>query len=269
MGWSPIRNIPGTSLSMPRYCFILGSFFQSKIKTSIPAKYFTQKTQYACGSSRVSVYLLLHVSVCECECVCVCGKGETHCLLPCCHWAVSPNQQPCRPDRRWARLLLQPILCSPSAAPDSAGRSPLEEGRWSDESERGRGKRDRRGREKERERKRRRETSLVRQNMGEERCFGGNPTSFYFLKNRIGVKQQLGVLKQENCLVFHTDRHYIKINLLAKIRNSFRSFLKADATWRFTRGMVGSSSIFFLNRVSRRLFWYQWISKSLRKKCNF
>lgn len=71
-----------------------------------------------------------------CVCLCVCGKGGTHSLLPGCHWAGSPDQQPCRPDRRWARLPLQPILCSPSAAPDSAGRSPLEEVEWQEREER-------------------------------------------------------------------------------------------------------------------------------------
>lgn len=71
-------------------------------------------------------FTLVHV------CACLRDKGRTHCLLPCCRWAASPDQQPCRPDRRWARLLLQPSLCSPSAAPDSAGRSPLEGGRMTD-----------------------------------------------------------------------------------------------------------------------------------------
>lgn len=89
------------------------------------------KTPYACASSWVPPCLYVVVA-----CVHVCGKGGTHCLLLCCHWAASPDQQPCRPDRRWARLLLQLILCSPSAAPDSAGRSPLEEGWWSGESKR-------------------------------------------------------------------------------------------------------------------------------------
>lgn len=117
----------------------------SPIKTF--AKYFTL---YARASSWVPPCLYVVVA-----CVHVCGKGGTHCLLLCCHWAVSPDQQPCRPDRRWARLLLQLILCSPSAAPDSAGRSPLEEGRWSGESKRVRegGKR---GRKKRRERERER-----------------------------------------------------------------------------------------------------------------
>lgn len=67
-----------------------------------------------------NVYVSVHVHAC------VHSKGGTHCLLPCRHWAASPDQQPCRPDRRWARLPPQPILCSPSATPDSAARSPLE-----------------------------------------------------------------------------------------------------------------------------------------------
>lgn len=149
---STTSNILSTSLFLPRILhYLTGSCFfsPSNIKKKLlPPKYFTQKTQYACGSSWV---VCLFVVACEC----VCGKGGTHCLLPRCHWAASPNQQPCRPDRRWARLLLQPILCSPSAAPDSAGRSPLEEGRWGDECKRVReeeGKRDRRGSERERER---------------------------------------------------------------------------------------------------------------------
>lgn len=100
-------------------------------------------------------------------CMCAWGKGGTHSLLPGCHWAGSPDQQPCRPDRRWARLPLQQILCSPSAAPDSAGRSPLEEVEWQ---------------ERERER---REDQWQRINVvgiggkgeGRQRCKGGNWTS--------------------------------------------------------------------------------------------
>lgn len=100
-------------------------------------------------------------------CMCAWGKCGTHSLLPGCHWAGSPDQQPCRPDRRWARLPLQQILCSPSAAPDSAGRSPLEEVEWQ---------------ERERER---REDQWQRINVvkiggkgeGRQRCMGGNWTS--------------------------------------------------------------------------------------------
>lgn len=83
-------------------------------------------TALRCAFQVISVRLPLPL------CMCLRDKGRTHCLLPCCRWAASPDQQPCRPDRRWARLLLQPSLCSPSAAPDSAGRSPLEGGRMTD-----------------------------------------------------------------------------------------------------------------------------------------
>lgn len=157
---STTSNILSTSLFLPRKlhyltgsCFI---FHQTLKKNYYQPNISLKRHSMHVARHELSVYLLLHVSVCEC----VCGKGGTHCLLPRCHWAASPNQQPCRPDRRWARLLLQPILCSPSAAPDSAGRSPLEEGRWGDERKRAReeeGKRDRRGSEREGER----ETALV------------------------------------------------------------------------------------------------------------
>lgn len=129
-----MSNILGTSLSTPIYCIVsIRKFFfpPSNIKKTITRQIFHSK-------DTVCMWLIMSVSlfISCCMWVCVWGKGGTHCLLPCCHWAVSPNQQPCRPDRRWARLLLQLILCSPSAAPDSAGRSPLEEGRWSDECKR-------------------------------------------------------------------------------------------------------------------------------------
>lgn len=124
-----LRLNPGSELFLGCHylCYLYFNFFPSNTNYHQPS--ISSKSPYVCTLAWVSPCLYVVVS-----CTHVCGKGGTHCLLLCCHWAASPDQQPCRPDRRWARLPLQLILCSPSAAPDSAGRSPLEEGRWSGES---------------------------------------------------------------------------------------------------------------------------------------
>lgn len=143
--------------------------------------------QYECFSVHFCVITFTSV------CVCVCGIGGTHCLLPCCYWAVSPDQQPCRPDRRWARLPLQPSLCSPSAAPDSAGRSPLEGGGRATERERmsgweGRGQMWWGGRER----------LSWRKGESEERWRVGNRTS-----SIIALKWENSV--NPKCIIFHSD----------------------------------------------------------------
>lgn len=68
------------------------------------------------------VLCVLPVFSMKCACVSV---NRTYCLGQRCHWAEILDQQPGRPDRRWAHLLLQPSLCSLSVEPDWAEHSPL------------------------------------------------------------------------------------------------------------------------------------------------
>lgn len=45
---------------------------------------------------------------------------------------------------------------------------------------------------------------VVRRDVGEKRCFGGNRASFYFFKNRMGVKGQLNVFYNRKTAWFLT-----------------------------------------------------------------
>lgn len=213
-----LRLNPGSELFLGRHylCYLYFNFFPSNTNYHQPV--ISPKSPYVCTLAWVSPCLYVVVA-----CTHVCGKGGTHCLLLCCHWAASPDQQPCRPDRRWARLPLQLILCSPSAAPDSAGRSPLEEGRWSGESKGVGGGGRREGKKKGgREGGKERETvlvSVVDSICGETRC--GREKMLWrksdvLLCFKIRISFYNIELPAEVC-----ERLQIRINPLTQIRNFF------------------------------------------------